>query len=90
MIAWLILGMLLALAGGMACYLSVRHQHWLAQPLPARRARFLGTVLIAAALLAMGQALQWLVASFMLITWLMLVCIALPFTGALRSIIKKR
>lgn len=90
MTPWLTLGMLLAVAGSIACYLSVRHQHWLARPLPARRARFAGAVLIAAALLSMCQARQCLVANFMLITWLMLVCIALPFTGALRAVFKKR
>lgn len=90
MIAWLILGMLLAMAGSIACYLSVRHQQWLARPLPARRARFVGAILIAAALLAMCHVLQGPVAVFMLIAWIMLVCIALPFTGALRTIFKKR
>lgn len=87
--AWLILGMLLAVAGSTACYLSVRHQHWLARPLPAGQAWFVGTVLIAAAFLAMCEARQTLVAMFMLVSWLMLVCIALPFTGAIRVVCKK-
>lgn len=89
MSAWLFLGLLLAMAGGIACYLSVRHQQWLAHPLPARRARLAGGILIAAALLSMCQTLHSVVAAFTLIAWLMLVCIALPFSGALRTFFRR-
>lgn len=85
--AWPALGMLLATAGSVAFHLSVRHQHWLAHPLPARPARLVGVVLLAAALTAFAQALQAPVAVFVFVTWTMLVCVALPHLDALRTIL---
>ena len=85
---WPALGMLLATAGGVAFHLSVRHQHWLAHPLPARPARLVGAVLLAAALAAFAQTQQAVVAVFACVTWVMLVCVALPHLDALSTILR--
>jgi hypothetical protein len=89
MAAWLTLGMLLAAAGCASCHLSVRHQHWLTRPLPARPARLAGAVLLAAALVALAQAMQVVVAVFVFVTWTMLVCVALPHADALLALYRK-
>jgi hypothetical protein len=89
MATWLTLGMSLAAAGCASCHLSVRHQHWLTRPLPARPARLVGAVLLAAALAAFAQALQTVVAVFVCVTWTMLVCVALPHADALFALYRK-
>ncbi|MDP5239638.1 hypothetical protein Q9Q94_08860 [Uliginosibacterium sp. 31-16] len=85
MTAALLPGLLLTLAGGLAIYLASPHQRWRARPLPARPARVGGSVLLAIAFIALSQPLQGVVAAFTLLTWLMLLWIALPYIGALYS-----
>lgn len=87
--AWPALGMLLATAGSVALYLSVRHQQCLARPLPARPARVAGFALLAVSLPAFLQVMQAVVAVFVLVTWAMLMCVALPHLDALRMICRR-
>ncbi|NSL54460.1 hypothetical protein [Uliginosibacterium aquaticum] len=83
MLGWLLSGLLLALAGSFAIHLASPHQRWRASALAARPARLAGAALLVAALIALGQALHSVVAVFVLLTWLMLAFVLLPYLGAL-------
>ena len=78
----LLSGLLLALAGSLAIHLASPHQRWRANALPARPARLAGTGSLVAALIALSQSLHIVVAVFVLLTWLMLVFVLLPYLGA--------
>jgi drug/metabolite transporter (DMT)-like permease len=77
-------GLLLALAGSIALYLASPHQRWRAQPLPARPAGLMAALLLAGATLLLSHTLLVVTAVFVLLTWLMLLCVALTYLGALR------
>lgn len=83
MMPWLSLGLLLALAGSLAFYLASPNQRWRRTPLPARPTCVAGASCLLAALLALAQAMQPVVAVYSLLTWLMLLWILLPYLGAL-------
>lgn len=85
MAAMLANGLLLAFAGGLAIHLASPHQRWRQQALPARPARVAGSLLLLAAFLVLLRVQHALVAAFTLLTWLMLLWIALPYLGALRA-----
>jgi hypothetical protein len=76
-------GLLLALAGCTAFYLASPQQRWRAAPLPARPARLAAGVLLIAGMAALCQALQPLTATYVLLIWVMLLLVLLPYVGAL-------
>ncbi|MBS1210484.1 MAG: hypothetical protein H6R19_2882 [Proteobacteria bacterium] len=80
---WLLSGLLLALAGSLAIHFASPHQRWRPRALAAHPARLAGAALLVAALIALGQVLHSVVAVFVLLTWLMLVFVLLPYLGAL-------
>lgn len=77
-------GLLLAAAGCTGIYLASPNQRWRTAPLPARPARAAGTLLLAAGLIVLLQALRPAAGSFVFIHWLMLLFVFFPYLGALR------
>lgn len=76
-------GLALVLGGCLAFYLAAPNQRWRARPLPARPARVAAALLLAGGLLALLRALQAVPAVFVLLTWMMLLWVLLPYLGAL-------
>ncbi|GAB4058917.1 hypothetical protein [Uliginosibacterium sediminicola] len=85
MAASLAAGLLLALAGSVLLYLASPHQRWCRTALRARPARLGAALLLAGALWLLAQSLLLPTAVFVLLTWLMLLCVALTYLGALRA-----
>ncbi|AKF85308.1 hypothetical protein MFUL124B02_11175 [Myxococcus fulvus 124B02] len=77
------LALLLSLGGCLGLYLSSRHQRLLRAPLPARPARWVGSLLVLAALPLLGQSLQPWVALYVLFVWTTLLLMLLPYAALL-------
>lgn len=84
-----LIGLALAFAGCLACYLASPNQRWLAKPVPARLARAGGVALWVMAWLCLAQARQALTATLLLYTALMLCFVVLPCTGAVLGLLKR-
>lgn len=82
MSVFILIGFVALLLGAAGFYLASPNQRWLAAPLAARPARIAGGLLLALGWLALAQAMQLLTASFVGITFLMLVFTLLPYLGA--------
>ncbi len=85
MAASLAAGLLLALASSVLLYLASPHQRWRHTALRARPAQLGAALLLAGALWLLAQSLLLPTAVFVLLTWLMLLCVALTYLGALRA-----
>lgn len=83
-----VIGLLLVLSGSAFIYLASPNQRWLAAPLTGRPGRALGLLLIG--WLCLTRDMQILAATFVLVTFLMLAFVLLPYLGALRSIGRER
>lgn len=77
------LGLLSGFAACLGFYLALPHQRWLARPLRPRPARTAGGILLVVALALFCQALQPVVAVFVLAVWVMLLLMLFPYLGAL-------
>ncbi len=77
------LGLLLAAAGCAGIYLASPNQRWRAAPWPARPARAVGILMLAAGLSAFLQVLRPAAAGFVFVHWLMLLFVLFPYLGAL-------
>lgn len=88
--AFILLALVLALAGCSSLYLASPHQRWRTAPWPARPARWLGAALLLASLFAFGQVMQASAAAFSFVTTLMLIFVLLPYGGALLSAGRER
>jgi len=77
-----LLGLLLSLWGSMAFYLASPNQRWLAKAWPRRTAQLAGAALLILGGYCLLLTMQAVTASFVFVTWLMLVFTALPYLGA--------
>lgn len=76
------LGLLLALVGCGCFYLASPHQHWRAQPLPAKPARAAASALWLVSLYAFSRAMDGVPAVFTFLLAIMLPLVVLPYVGA--------
>ncbi len=83
--AYTLTGLFLSLSGCTAIYLASPNQRWRKAPLPRYTARLGGVLLLGLGGFCLAQVMQLLAASFVLITFVMLVFTLLPYGGALRN-----
>lgn len=81
--AFMPIALLTLFLGCTAIYLASPNQRWLVRPLSGRPARLGGILLLALGWFALRQTLQAVTASFVFLTFLMLVFSLQPYLGAL-------
>ncbi|MBO6933464.1 MAG: hypothetical protein JJ863_00765 [Deltaproteobacteria bacterium] len=78
-----ILGLTAVVFGSVALHLAAPRQRWLESPLPARPTRLAGALLLAAGWVLWTREIDALTATYVLLTSVMVLFVALPHLGAL-------
>lgn len=88
MVMYSIVGLVSSLAGCLGVWLSSPHQSVLQQPVSRRSGYTVGGVMLLAGAFSLCREMQPVAAIFLLMTWMMVWSVALPYLGGLLSVLR--